>query len=275
MELQVQEYKMPEPIVFNYDELKAELTERVKVYEATVYDDKQIKEAKADRADLNRLKKALNDERIRREREYMEPFNDFKNKIAEIISIIDKPVAVIDKQVKAYEEKCKAEKRDAILAAWADTVQAGGLPEWVNLDRLFDDKWLNASVNMKTVSEALAAIADRIKADIQTLEALPAFSFEALEEYKRGYDLNKAITEGQRLADIQRRKEAAEAARKTAESAPAVAEPINAPAEQAAPVTDEKPAEMWVSFRALLTVEQAKELKEFFNAKGIQFEAIR
>ena len=119
-ELQIEELKLPAEIAFNYEELKAELTEKVAHYEAMIYDDTQIKEAKADRANLNRLKKALNDERIKREKEYMAPFNEFKNKINEIIAIIDKPVAVIDKQVKAFEEEQKNKKAEEIQA-WFDT----------------------------------------------------------------------------------------------------------------------------------------------------------
>ena len=51
--------------------MKQELTEKVSMYETLVYTDDQIKEAKADKAQLNKLKKALNDERIRIEKEYM------------------------------------------------------------------------------------------------------------------------------------------------------------------------------------------------------------
>ena len=71
MELKVNEVAVPEQITFNYEELKQELTEKVSMYETLVYTDDQIKQAKADKANLNKLKKALNDERIRREREYI------------------------------------------------------------------------------------------------------------------------------------------------------------------------------------------------------------
>lgn len=100
MELKIEQVAIPEKIAFNYEELKQELSDKVKMYETLVYTDDQIKSAKADRADLNRLKKALNDERIRREKEYMHPFNAFKAQINEIIGIIDKPVALIDKQIR-------------------------------------------------------------------------------------------------------------------------------------------------------------------------------
>lgn len=92
MELRVNEVAIPEKIDFNYEELKAELTSKVSFYETLVYTDDQIKDAKADKANLNKLKRALNDERIRREKEYMQPFNVFKAQINEIIGIIDKPI---------------------------------------------------------------------------------------------------------------------------------------------------------------------------------------
>lgn len=145
MELKVNEYQLPEQILFNYEELKAELTEKVQHYETLVYTDDQIKEAKADRATLNKLKKALSDERIRREREYMQPFNEFKSRINEIISIIDKPVAVIDKQIKEYEDTKKQEKLEEIKKLWSE-MEA---PDGMTLDKVFNDRMLNSSFNMK------------------------------------------------------------------------------------------------------------------------------
>lgn len=114
MELKVNEVEIPKVIEFNYKELKSELEEKVSHYETLVYTDEQIKEAKSDRANLNKLKKALNDERIRREKEYLQPFNVFKAQINEIIGIIDRPITVIDSQVKAYEEKQKQEKEQLL-----------------------------------------------------------------------------------------------------------------------------------------------------------------
>ena len=209
MELKMNEYQLPENISFNFEELKQELTEKVSMYETLVYTDDQIKEAKADKASLNKLKKALNDERIRREKEYMVPFNDFKSKINEIISIIDKPVAVIDKQVKAYEEKQKQEKLDAITDFYNSTEH----PEWLHFSQIMNEKWLNASVSMKSVQESILSGLEKVKADLETLANMPEFGFEATEVYKSSLDINKALAEGQRMAEIARQKAEAEAAK--------------------------------------------------------------
>ena len=264
MELKIEYAQIPEAIHFNYDELKNELTEKVHMYETLVYGEEQIKEAKADRASLNRFKKALNDERIRREKEYLKPFNEFKAQIAELVAIIDKPIAVIDAQVKDYEAKKRDEKNEAIVALW-DSRE--GKPDWLKLVMIFDASWLNASTSMKAIGDAIDAKLAQVQSDLDTLAKLPLFCFEATEEYKHSLDLNRAIAEGQRLADIQRRKLEQADAQKQAQAQPAQ------PAKTLEQDLQETPA-TWISFSALINVAQARELKAFFEARNIQFKAI-
>ena len=204
MELKVNEVSIPEKIEFNYEQLKAELTEKVSLYETMVYTDDQIKQAKADKANLNKLKKALNDERIRREKEYMKPFDKFKAQINEIIGIIDKPVAVIDSQVKAYEKQQKADKLAKIQEYYKNIEQPE--MEWLGLPAIYDEKWLNASVSMKSIQDEINTKLEQIKTDLATLTNLPEFSFEATEVYKSTLDINKAISEGARLSEMAKAK---------------------------------------------------------------------
>ena len=49
----------------------------------------------------------------------------------------------------------------------------------------------------------------QISTDLHTIDALPEFAFEAKEVYKQTLDLNKAITEAQRMSAIQKAKEEA------------------------------------------------------------------
>ncbi len=287
MELKMNAYQLPEKISFNFDELKAELTEKVKMYETLVYTDDQIKEAKADKAQLNKLKKALNDERIRLEKEYMVPFNSFKSQVNEIISIIDKPVALIDKQVKEYEDKQKQDKMEQIKALWAEM----DVPEGLTLERVFEDRMLNVSYGLNHVKQKMLDDIKRFNRDMETLAALPEFGFEAQQEYIRTFDLNKALAEGQRMAQIQKQKaeaerlkaereaeqarlKAEEEARKAAEAE--FARNINPPVDEVA-ATEETPAQpvrQWIRFAANLTVGEAMELKNFFSTHGIEYKAI-
>lgn len=298
MELKIEQSAIPEKIAFNYEELKQELSDKVKMYETLVYTDDQIKSAKADRADLNRLKKALNDERIRREKEYMQPFNTFKAQINEIISIIDKPVALIDRQIKEYEEQKKQEKKKEIELLFSTYPH----PEWLKISQIWDERWLNASASMKKVCEELNRRIDAVNEDLATLSDLPEFAFEAIETYKTTLDLNRSIAEGHRLSEIQKRKEEQERIKAEQERVRAEQERLRQEQEEKKqeqlhreyeeevrrqeermsvypnyPVPAVKPdTEMreWISFKAFLTVDDAKALKEFFESRNIEFSRI-
>lgn len=50
MELKIEQVAIPEKIAFNYEELKQELSDKVKMYETLVYTDDQIKSAKAEKS---------------------------------------------------------------------------------------------------------------------------------------------------------------------------------------------------------------------------------
>lgn len=284
MELNVQPYSMPEPIVFNYEELKNWLTEKTASYKTLVYTDEQIKEAKADRASLNKLKDALNDERIRREREYMIPFTSFKDRVNELITIIKDATGNIDTQIKAYEAEQKNKKREAIAKAFEEIA----LPEYVTLDRIFNEKWLNASVPMAQVKADLEAFRDKHTADVEAIRALSDYSEEAFECYKLTLDLGKALTKANELVQIAKRAEEAriererraEIARIEAEKAKAVEittaeekaeETANTDVET---VKEEKPLARWISFEVYVTGEQAAELKSWLDNHGIAIRKI-
>lgn len=294
MELKVKEMQLPEVIEFNYEEVKswvAEGVEKYSKYDNMIMDADAVKVGKADRAELNKVKEALNKERIRQEKEYMKPFNQFKSQVNELITMIDEPVKLIDKAVKGYEAEQKAQKEAEIKAIFEQ--EAAEAAAEIRLDAIWDAKWLNASVSLKKVQEAIHERIQQFNSDIETLQKLPEFAFEAVETYKQTLDINKAISEGQRLADIQRRKQEAEAEKarlKAEEEAKKTA--AAAEAETVAPETDmgnvidsidrqalkqavtPEAAKQWIRFQALLTVEQAKELKQFFNSRDIEFRAI-
>lgn len=290
MELNVKEVVLPKKIDWNYEELKAEITEKAKIYETMVYTDDQIKIAKSDKAKLNHLKKALNDERIRREKEYMKPFNEFKAQINEIISIIDKPVSIIDKQVKEYDQIKKQEKAKKCLELFEELNQDYN---WLDYNKISNPKWANATFGLNKVQEEIEGKLEQIENDLNTLSSLEAFSFEAIEEYKRSLDVGKAIAEGQRLVGIQKRKEEMERLKAEQERLKAEAEE-KPKTEEIGFKTEEKIENeviktkneinsqpdpepinsQWISFSARLTIDQAKELKKFFDERNIEFKAI-
>ena len=267
MELKINSYQLPEAISFNFEELKNELQVKTDQYTKLVYTEDNIKTAKEDRADLNRLKKALNDERLRLQREYMKPFEGFKKQVDEIIGIIDRPVLAIDRQIKEYEAIKQDEKKQKIEEMFKSLF----FPEFVKLDeKIFNPKWLNASVSLKQIEDSLQETKAEIIRNCQTLATLPSYSHEAVIYYQRTLDVTGALAKVRELTEIEAAKKKMLEEEKAAEpEKPALIEV--APVE--IPVTEDAPEEprMWVVFEAYLNKTQAAALKTFFNANGIEF----
>ncbi len=277
MEIEIKDYQLPAEISFNFEELKQEVIAKCGLYETMVYTEDQIKDAKADKVSLNKLKKALNDERIRLEKEYMKPFEGFKSQVKELCTLIDKPVALIDKQITAAEDERKNKKRVEIGQAYCNMEH----PDWLQLNRIFNERWLNASYKMSDIKDELEMQLAMIKGNIDTLATLE-FGFEALDTYKRSLDFHQAIMEGQRLADLQKQKEA-QKAREEAEKA----QKAEKEAERANIPTTEEKAEIepiekayepfgkvepirWRSFGGFFTDSQVKEFMEWAKSKSIE-----
>ena len=279
MELRIEQITFPEVIEFNFDELKQEITNRVAMYANMVYTEDQVKQAKADRANLNKFVKALSDERIKVKKQCMKPYEEFEAKVNELSKIVQEPIKMIDKQVKEYEEQKKRDKLDEITNFFNSTDH----PEWLHISQIMNEKWLNASTSMKSILEEIDSKLEQIKNDIATLSNLLEFGFEATEVYKTTLDINKALNEGRRLSEIQKRKAEHEAeqarlkaeaeAKKQEEFIPPIAD--DKPFEQCInPPVEEAPAKQWVSFSALLSTEDAMALKAFFESRQIEFKAI-
>lgn len=289
MELRVEPVTFPEVIQFNYEELKAEITSSTEMYKNLVYTDDQIDDAKKKRAELNKWIKVLTDERIKIKKECLKSYEEFEWKIKDLVEIVNESVRSIDKQIKEFEQIKKEEKRKEIEALF-ETI---GFQSFVQLPMIWDEKWLNASVSMKSIEEKMRARLNEISTAVFTLNKLPEFVFEALELYKETLDLPKAIEKAQHMSEIAKKKaqyEAEEKARREAEEARAkqiaqeqASQQLEQPAEQMvmdlvpqeAPAQQElEPSKEWIRFAALLTTEDALALKEFFQSRNIEFRAI-
>lgn len=290
MELRIVPYQIPEKIEFNYEEIIHEIEPVVNEKASIYYSDEDIPVAKKDRAKFNTFKKAINDERIRMKKEYMKPFEEFEAKVKDINALADKAVIAIDKQIKEYENNQKREKLNKIKALWTQMA----VPEGLTMDKVYEERMMNTSFSMKKVETCFELAISKFNRDMATLAALPEFGFEAQQVYISTFDINKALAEGQRMAQIQRQKaeyEAEQARRKAEEEAKKVAEQAPVEAVTAEEIAQSKqeyieaasangvhvpkaPEKQWVAFQALLTMEQAMELKKFFDDRAIEFKAI-
>lgn len=208
-------------IEWNHEEIKREVAEKVEYYKTLVYTEDQVKDAKADRATLNKFVKALEDKRKEIKKQCLAPYDKFEAEMKEVLAIVNEPIGLIDSQIKGFEEEQKKKKLEDVKQAFEDA----GFQEFVKFEQVFDAKWLNKSTSMASIKQAMADLITKIGTEVKTINDLPAFGFEALAVYKETLDITKAITEGQRLERIQKEKEAHEAEMKArAEAAAKLAE---------------------------------------------------
>lgn len=266
--MNVNENLIAQEIHWNNEELKKEISLKMADYESLVFTEDTIDEAKKDRATLNKLKTSFEDERKRIKKIYLDPYNKFEAQVKEVISLIEKPIGLIDQQIKEVEENKKLQKREDIEEIFKQT----GFQSFVALEKIFDQKWLNASVSLKRIQEQMQNMKYSIGEDVYAIHQLPNFSFEAMEVYKETLSLTDAINEGQRLADIQKRKTAAEEAKRR------VAEEVLAATtnkiEDEVESAEEKviPEEVYtLDFRVIATREQLALLKTFLKQNNITY----
>lgn len=239
----------------NFEELKKELSERTEKYKNLIYSDEQMAVAKTDRASLRKLVEALESRRKEYKKHCLKPYEDFEKDVKTLVAIVNEPIQMIDEQVKGFEA-LKREEKQTNLECFFYRYNPF---EWLKFEKILDEKWLNASFKTEKVIEEIQARIEQIKKDLETLSNLPDFSFEATEEYKHLLDINKAISEGLRLSEMQKRKAEQEADQK----------------KQVAPAdASEPPAKHWIAFEALMSKDDAAALRELFKSRGIKYRAV-
>lgn len=197
MDFQITKMQIPEIPEANFEELKKDLQEKVSKYENMIYNDNEIAQAKKDRADLNKLKKAINDKRIAMEKEYMQPFNEFKAKVNEILALLDKPILAIDTQVKNYEAQLAEEKKQWIEA----TFKQKSPFNWIKLEQIYNSKWLNSSFSKNAIEEEMDLSFSMIETELKSIDTLD-YKEQALEVYKETLSLSMALDKVKQIKDL-------------------------------------------------------------------------
>lgn len=258
-------------IEWNYDELKAELSQKLEQYKGLVYTEDQIKEAKADRAKLNALATAIDDKRKQIKKQCLQPYEQFEAQIKDLLAVIKEPVALIDSQIKDYEEEKKQKKFEEVKALFEKLKDAAGEQlEFVSFEQIFEDKFLNESLSLKMVETVISNKFNSIKCNLKTIADLKEYSFEATEVYKETLNLNEALEKARYMVEIAKKK--AEADTADGKEDTEASEDTAATAATAKEGTEEKRA--WVRFEAYLTSTEARALGAWFKLKNIKIRRI-
>lgn len=177
----------------NFEEIKEKLEEEMSTYKTMRVTVDNKKEAKGDMADLRKLKKKLNDRKKEVKEEYMKPYLEVEDGVKQLISIIDGAINFLDGQVAELEEQRVLERKAEITKVYDELVEEE-LLDYMPLERIWNDKWTNATTTMKSIREEISGFVTKVRTDIATIKAIQSDKTEqALNYYMETNDLASSV----------------------------------------------------------------------------------
>lgn len=177
---------------WDYAEIKRAFSAALETYRNNVYTDEAS--AKADKSELNKIKKIIDDKRKEYKAHCLAPYEAVEPELKELINMIEKQRTEIDLSVKNFEEQHKIEK-EAAVREYYNTKSAvlGELAEPL-YKKLFSSKWLNASTTRKKYEEEIQLAISAAANDIAEIKSLHSPYIDSLlDSYATGLSLEDCI----------------------------------------------------------------------------------
>lgn len=276
MELKISEIKALEPIKFNFEQLKQEITTKVENYKNIVYTEENIKEAKTDRANLNKLAKALNDEKIRVKNIVLEPYVPFEKQCLELIELVKVASDNADTQIKKFEQNKKDEKLKQIVAFFGKSVEE--YAELIDFDKIYNEKWLNATYKMEQIEKEILHIIAKTKTDLAVIDT--QFQDENInkivktEYFNQISDVNVlilAILKGNQTVEQTKKLEELKQKESLSKNIQNVSDNTKNITTIPQSITESEQKTIQLDFRVWVTKEQMSKLKEFLIENNIKY----
>lgn len=267
------------PIEWNMAEVKAWVEEIIAPFNNQIFTDQTIPEAKEARAKLNALSTRLNGWRIETTKEYLAPVDLFKKQVDEVKNLIDGASARIDGVVKDFQTREKEEKRSAVESLYNKIFAE--YKSLINLDMIFNPKWLNKAYSLTIIEKELTATKERVDSDLSVLTSTFPEETDLLDckvEYFK--TLNLGVT----LAEMNRRKaykaHLEEEKRNSQPTQEKQAQTANnglntVVTDKPEPTSDSTEEKTYtLAFEITATKQQLAELKQFFIEHNIDYKKI-
>lgn len=266
----------PKELLFNYDELKAFLTEALRDYKALVVTEDAISDAKQKRAKLNKLAENINAYRINVKKQLMAQYDeDFKPKCDELVAMTKEASDSISNQIKAFES-AEAEAKVAALHEYYDSVADDEIREYLPWDVVYNQKWANKTYGVESAKTEIDTRIGNVKSDLDAIRQMGGDDTAyLLGYYQETLDLSDVIRKQTSLTETRKRieqmnREEAER-RKAAEQGEGLMSAIKQAAAESVASILENEAVVTIDFRVTCTKSQLDALGRFLRENGIQY----
>ncbi len=260
-ELQIMNLEGSEINTWDFPIIKAELQHRLDLYSGLVYTDDTIKDAKSDRATLNKVKKAINDAEKAYKMKCLAPYEALRPQIKELVDLVEEQRILIDSTVKDYENRQKEAKEQEVRRYYDRKAVVLGEYAGLLYDKLFDKKWTNASTGKSKYEEAIQIAISKAATDIEEIKALNSpFIDTLLETYIATLSVDKVKEKDVQLTEA-------------AQKAGLTNQPAEVPVKVVtSPINDE--TEQSVTMKIYANQNQLDQITDFMKAIGVHYDML-
>lgn len=192
-ELKIEISQEPAVIRCNFKDVKAKLSEKMAEYQGAVFTEESKSVAKAELASLRKTREEVEKRRKEVKAQCLVPYNDFEEKVKELLEIIDEPICLIDSQLKEMEAERIRKRHGDVEKLYAEC--AGEWAEYLPLKEIYVKKWDNATTSLKQIEKELLAMAEKVASEIGIIRNTQSEVVEdALQVYQKSRDLGAALT---------------------------------------------------------------------------------
>ena len=101
---------LPE-VQWNNEELRKDVAGKAEEYKNTAYTAEQLPEMRKDRAKLNALVTAFEDQRKQVKKFYNTPYDKFEKEVKEVLAPVREAITLIDKGIAEVEKKYREDRK--------------------------------------------------------------------------------------------------------------------------------------------------------------------
>lgn len=182
------DYQLPVITINNFDQLKTAVEAYANKYQGLAVTASTEKESKSSRAELRKLKQALDDKRKEIRKKYAEPYQRFAAQIKDLEMTLDSSINPIDAGLKELEEQQRKTRLEHVKALIAEMLEAPGREGVLASEIEIDPTWLNKSTSKRKIELALADVMGYIKKQHDDLKT----GISTITKYAQAYQIDPA-----------------------------------------------------------------------------------
>lgn len=259
----------------NIQDVKDYALKLSKYYSIKQFDEETLKNAKTEKAEVNKFKDKVAEFRKSITKRYNEPLEKFLDEAKTTEKILKETYDTINNQISIYEVKQKQEKEETIKAYFYEYCESLNI-DFVDYEKANINVTLSAS--MKSLKDKAKEFIDKIVDDINLINS-QQYIDEMMIEYKKDLNVSRTITDvNNRHAELERVKQEKEAKKEQEINDEAMLNKINEvlSAPNVVDNTGQQEGQqneiLELTFKVRGTREKLKTLKQFLDNGGFDYE---